>query len=171
RSVELISRNEKKLNDRFPEIARAAADFDADECVVDGEVVAMDKEGRSSFQLLQRMELDGKDAPLAFYVFDLLQLNGRSFLESPLMVRKQALAHLVPSSGDIIRFSGELGTDAKILLPEIQRHGLEGLIGRQRNAAQEAGRRSGAWIKLKCVTEQEFVIGGFTPPAGARKHF
>ncbi|HET7227926.1 MAG TPA: non-homologous end-joining DNA ligase [Chthoniobacterales bacterium] len=170
RTVQLISRNEKKLNDRFPEIAQAAADFDAHECVVDGEVVAMDKEGRSSFQLLQRAELDDRDAPLAFYVFDLLQWDGRSLIALPLMVRKELLTRLVPT-GDVIRFSGALGSDAKTLLPEIKRRGLEGLIGKQRNSVYEPGRRSGIWIKLKCVTEQEFVIGGFTPPAGARKHF
>jgi bifunctional non-homologous end joining protein LigD len=170
RTVQLISRNEKKLNDRFPEIAQAAADFDAHECVVDGEVVAMDKEGRSSFQLLQRAELDDRDAPLAFYVFDLLQWDGRSLITLPLMVRKELLTRLVPT-GDVIRFSGALGSDAKTLLPEIKRRGLEGLIGKQRNSVYEPGRRSGIWIKLKCVTEQEFVIGGFTPPAGARKHF
>jgi len=171
RTIQLISRNEKKLNDRFPEIAQAAADFDADECVVDGEVVAMDEEGRSSFQLLQRTELDGKDALLAFYVFDLLQLNGHSLINVPLTLRKDALMRLIPPSGDVIRFSGALGTDAKTLLPEIQRRSLEGLIGKQRDSVYESGRRSGTWIKLKCVTEQEFVIGGFTPPAGARKHF
>src|SRR5438552_2537611 len=171
RAVQLVSRNEKKLNDRFPEIARAAADFEADECVVDGEVVAMDEEGRSSFQLLQRAELDGKDAPLAFYVFDLLQLHGRSLMDLPLTLRKEALARLVPPSGDIIRFSGALGTDAETLLPEIKRRGLEGLIGKQRNSVYEPGRRSGAWIKLKCVNEQEFVIGGYTPPQGSRKYF
>ena len=171
RTIQLISRNEKKLNDRFPEIVQAAADFDADECVVDGEVVAMDEEGRSSFQLLHRTELDGKDALLAFYVFDLLQLNGHSLINVPLTLRKDALMRLIPPSGDVIRFSGALGTDAKTLLPEIQRRSLEGLIGKQRDSVYESGRRSGTWIKLKCVTEQEFVIGGFTPPAGARKHF
>ena len=171
RTIQLISRNEKKLNDRFPEIAQAAADFDADQCVVDGEVVAMDEEGRSSFQLLQRTELDGKDAPLAFYVFDLLQLNGHSLISLPLTLRKEALMRIIPPSDDVIRFSGTLGTDAKSLLPEIKRRSLEGLIGKQRDSVYEPGRRSGIWIKLKCVTEQEFVIGGFTPPAGARKHF
>ena len=171
RTIQLISRNEKKLNDRFPEIAQAAADFDADECVVDGEVVAMDDKGRSSFQLLQRAELDDKDAPLAFYVFDLLQLNGHSLINVPLTLRKDALMRMIPPSGDVIRFSATLGTDAKTLLPEIERRGLEGLIGKQRDSVYEPGRRSGIWIKLKCVTEQEFVIGGFTPPAGARKHF
>jgi bifunctional non-homologous end joining protein LigD len=171
RAVQLISRNEKKLNDRFPEVVRAAMDFEADECVVDGEVVAMDEEGRSSFQLLQRSELDGKDAPLAFYVFDLLQLNGCSLIGLPLTLRKELLTRLVPPSGDILRFSGALGTEAETLLPEIKRRGLEGLIGKQRDSVYEPGRRSGAWIKLKCVNEQEFVIGGYTPPAGARKHF
>ena len=171
RTIQLISRNENKLNDRFPEIAQAAADFDVDECVVDGEIVAMDDEGRSSFQLLQRAELDGKDAPLAFYVFDLLQLNGHSLINVPLTLRKDVLMSIIPSSGGVIRFSGTLGTDAKTLLAEIQRRSLEGLIGKQRNSVYEPGRRSGIWIKLKCVTEQEFVIGGFTPPAGARKHF
>jgi bifunctional non-homologous end joining protein LigD len=171
RTIQLISRNEKKLNDRFPEIAQAAADFDVDECVVDGEIVAMDDEGRSSFQLLQRAELDGKDAPLAFYVFDLLQLNGHSLINVPLTLRKDVLMSIIPSSGGVIRFSGTLGTDAKTLLAEIQRRSLEGLIGKQRDSVYEPGRRSGIWIKLKCVTEQEFVIGGFTPPAGARKHF
>jgi bifunctional non-homologous end joining protein LigD len=170
RTVQLISRNEKKLNDRFPEIAQAAAEFEAHECVVDGEVVAMDKEGRSSFQLLQRAELDDGDARLAFYVFDLLQWDGRSLIALPLMMRKELLTRLIPTS-DVIRFSGALGSDAKTLLPEIKRRGLEGLIGKQRNSVYEPGRRSGTWIKLKCVTEQEFVIGGFTPPAGARKHF
>src|SRR5204863_8337050 len=133
RAVQLVSRNEKKLNDRFPEIARAAADFEADECVVDGEVVAMDEEGRSSFQLLQRAELEGKDAPLTFYVFDLLQLNGRSTMSVPLVQRKGLLAPLVPSSGDVIRFSGELGGNARQLLAEIKRHGLEGIVGKQRD--------------------------------------
>src|SRR5436190_1398518 len=170
-SRQLISRNEKNLNNRFPDIARAAGDFDADECVVDGEVVAMDEEGRSSFQLLQRTELDGKGAPLAFYIFDLLQLNGRSLIGLPLTLRKEGLRRLLPPSGDIIRFSGALGTEAETLLPEIKRHGLEGLLGKQRDSVYEPGRRSGAWIKLKCVNEQEFVIGGYTPPAGARKHF
>src|SRR5205085_9694365 len=171
RAVQLVSRNEKKLNDRFPEIARAAADFEADECVIDGEVVAMDEEGRSSFQLLQRTELDGKDAPLAFYVFDLLQLNGRSLIGLPLALRKKMLTQIVPSSADIIRLSGEIGTEARTLLPEIKRHGLEGLVGKLRDSVYEPGRRSGAWIKLKSVNEQEFVVGGFTPPQGARQHF
>jgi len=171
RGVRLISRNEKELNGRFPEIAGACDGFNAEECVIDGEIVALDDKGRSSFQLLQRAELEGKDAPLVFYVFDLLQLNGRNTMSLPLVQRKELLARLLPSSGDAIRFSGELGGNPRQLLAEIKRHGLEGIIGKQRDSIYEPGRRSGSWIKLKCVNEQEFVIGGYTPPAGARKYF
>src|SRR6267143_2713459 len=171
RGVQLISRNEKGLNARFPEIARACNGISADECVIDGEVVALDDEGRSSFQLLQRAELEGKDASLAFYVFDLLQLNGRNTMSLPLSHRKDLLARLLPSSGDAIRFSGELGGSPRQLLAEIKRRGLEGLIGKQRGSVYEPGRRSGSWIKLKCVNQQEFVIGGYTPPGGSRRYF
>lgn len=169
--VKLISRNEKELKGRFPEIADACANVDAEECVIDGEVVALDEQGRSSFQLLQRAELDAKQAPLAFYVFDLLQLNGRDTMSLPLFRRKELLARLIPSSDTFIRFSGELSGDPKNLLPEIRRHGLEGLIGKQRDSFYEPGKRSGNWIKIKCVNQQEFVVGGFTPPGGSRKHF
>jgi bifunctional non-homologous end joining protein LigD len=168
--LRLISRNEKELNERFPKIVDACTEIEADEFVIDGEVVALDSEGRSSFQLLQRGELDAQDAPLAFYVFDLPQLNGHSLLSLELRQRKDLLAGILPTS-DIIRFSGDLGNDGKNLLAEVKRRGLEGLIGKRPNSVYEPGRRSGTWIKIKCVTEQEFVIGGFTPPAGARKHF
>ena len=70
-----------------------------------------------------------------------------------------------------IRFSGPLGNDAKKLLPEIAKLGLEGLIGKRAGSGYEAGRRSGAWVKIKCQQVQEFVIGGYTPPGGTRTHF
>jgi bifunctional non-homologous end joining protein LigD len=170
KSLRLISRNEKELNKRFPEIADACRKIAADEFIIDGEVVALDSEGRSSFQLLQRGELDAQDAPLAFYGFDLLQLNGYSLLSLELRQRKGLLAQILPTN-EVTRFSADLGNDGKSLLAEVKRRGLEGLIGKRPHSIYEPGRRSGAWIKIKCVTEQEFVIGGFTPPAGARKHF
>jgi bifunctional non-homologous end joining protein LigD len=167
----LISRNGNKLDARFPEIAEAVKNLPVRDCVIDGEVVALDEEGRSSFQLLQALEMEGRKAPLRFYVFDLLELDGKSLLGLPLEQRKQVLAKLCEIVGDPIRYSGEISGDVKSLLAEVQRRGLEGLIGKQRNSVYEPGRRSGTWIKLKCVTEQEFVIGGYTPPAGSRKHF
>jgi len=171
RKTSLISRNGNKLDGRFPEIAEAIKHLPVSDCVIDGEVVALDKEGRSSFQLLQALEMEGRKAPLRFYVFDLLELDGKSLLGLPLEQRKQVLAKLCESVGDPIRYSGEITGDVKSLLTEVQRRGLEGLIGKQRNSIYEPGRRSGTWIKLKCVNEQEFVIGGYTPPAGSRKHF
>ncbi len=169
--VSLISRNGNKLDQRFPEIAEAVKNLPVDECVLDGEAVALDDEGRSSFQLLQALEMEGRKAPLRFYVFDLLQLNGKSLLNLPVEERKQVLAKICENVGDPIRYSGEITGDVKSLLAEVKRRGLEGLIGKQRGSKYEPGRRSGAWIKLKSLNQQEFVIGGYTPPGGARKYF
>jgi bifunctional non-homologous end joining protein LigD len=169
--VSLISRNQNELRSRFPEIADAMKQFPAEECVIDGEVVALDEEGRSSFQLLQGIELDGRKSPIRFYVFDILQLNGRDLKGLPLVARKQLLAELCRDVPEPIRYSGEVQGDVRSLLKEVQRRGLEGIIGKQRQSVYESGRRSGVWIKLKVLNEQEFVIGGYTPPGGARKHF
>lgn len=170
--VSLLSRNQNDLSARFPEIVEAIQNLPTDEGVVDGEVVALDDEGRSSFQLLQALEMEGRKSPVYFYAFDLLQLDGKSLVSLPLEARKNVLEKLCANAGDPrIRYSGAIGGDASQLLKEVQRRGLEGIIGKLRNSVYEPGRRSGAWIKLKCVTEQEFVIGGFTPPQGARKHF
>ena len=169
--VSLLSRNQNDLNARFPEIVEAVKNLPARECVIDGEVVALDEEGRSSFQLLQAREMEGRKSPIYFYAFDLLQLNGKSLIGLPLEARKNVLEKLCAGAGDPVRYSGAVGSDAKRLLEEVKRRGLEGIIGKQRTSVYEPARRSGAWIKLKCVNEQEFVIGGYTPPQGARKYF
>ncbi len=169
--VSLLSRNQNDLSGRFPEIVEAIENLPPRECVIDGEGVAVDDKGRSSFQLLQAHEMEGRKSPIYFYAFDLLQLDGKSLIGVPLEERKNVLEKLCAEAGDPIRYSGAIGSDAKRLLEEVQRLGLEGLIGKQRHSVYEPGRRSGAWVKLKCVNEQEFVIGGYTPPQGARKHF
>ena len=169
--VSLLSRNKNDLSARFPEIVEAIQNLSARECVTDGEVVALDEKGRSSFQLLQAREMEGRNSPVYFYAFDLLQLDGKSLVSLPLEARKNVLEKLCADVGDPIRYSGAIGGDAKRLLEEVKRRGLEGIIGKQRNSVYEPGRRSGVWIKLKCVEQQEFIIGGYTPPQGARKHF
>jgi bifunctional non-homologous end joining protein LigD len=173
KKVSLFSRNQNDLSARFPDIVEAIKNLPASECVIDGEVVALDDKGRSSFQLLQAHEMEGRKSPIYFYAFDLLQLDGRSLIGLPLEARKNVLERLCAGASDPIRYSGAIGGDgdAKRLLEEVKRRGLEGIIGKQRNSVYEPGRRSGAWIKLKCVNEQEFVIGGYTPPQGARKYF
>ena len=170
KKVSLLSRNENELAGRLPEIVEAIKNLPAHECVIDGEVVALDKEGRSSFQLLQALEVEVRKSPVRLYVFDLLQLDGKGLIKLPLSQRKDLLEKLCENIGDPIRFSGEIGSDATKLLAEVKRRGLEGLIGKQRDSGYEPGRRSGAWVKLKCVNRQEFVIGGYTPPQGSRKY-
>jgi bifunctional non-homologous end joining protein LigD len=170
--VSLLSRNQNDLSARFPEIVDAIKNLPADECVLDGEVVAVDEEGRSSFQLLQAREMEGRKSPIYFYAFDVLQLEGKSLLSVPLQARKNVLEKMCASARDPqIRYSGTIDGDPEQLLSEVRRRGLEGIIGKLRNSVYEPGRRSGVWIKLKCVNEQEFVIGGYTPPQGARKYF
>lgn len=169
--VQLFSRNENDLSKRFPEAAGPLLDLPCEECVIDGEVVALDEEGRSSFQLLQMHEMEPKKSPLYYYLFDLLQLDGKDLTKLPVTRRKELLAALVSNMQDPIRYSGSVGNDPRTLLEEVSKHGLEGIIGKQANSTYESGRRSGAWIKLKVANEQEFVIGGYTPPGGSRKHF
>ena len=171
KKISLLSRNQNELGARFPEIVEAIKNLPAGECLIDGEVVALDEKGRSSFQLLQAREMEGRKSPVYFYAFDLLQLDGTDLVELPLDARKNVLEKLCGDAGDPIRYSGAIGGDATRLLEEVKRRGLEGIIGKKRNSVYEPGRRSGAWIKLKCVNEQEFVIGGYTPTQGARKHF
>jgi bifunctional non-homologous end joining protein LigD len=171
KKVSLISRNENELAGRFPEVAADIVALPVDNCVIDGEVVALNEKGGSSFQLLQAHEMEGRRAPIYYYVFDLLQAAGKSLVGLPVERRKELLSSLCQDADGLIRLSGELGAEPMALLREIKRLGLEGVIGKQRGSVYESGRRSGAWIKLKCVNEQEFAIGGFTPPQGARKHF
>jgi bifunctional non-homologous end joining protein LigD len=169
--VQLLSRNEKDFSEKFPEIFDAVKSLKIDDAILDGEIVALDKKGISSFQLLQAFELGQERPPIYFYVFDLLRLNGKDLRNEPVAERKTALEKILKNAPDKIRFSASLGDDAEKLLKQAQKLGLEGLIGKRKNSTYESGRRSGAWIKLKLLREQEFVIGGFSDPEGSRQHF
>ncbi len=170
--VRLLSRNEKDFGAKFPEVMEATLSLKAQDAIVDGEIVALDEKGRSSFQLLQARELGQERPPLFFYAFDLLQLDGKSLVDLPLLERREKLERLLHDSApEIIRYSDTLGTDAKRLLVQAKKLGLEGLIGKRTDSHYEIGKRSGAWIKLKLQQEQEFVIGGYTDPEGTRPYF
>jgi bifunctional non-homologous end joining protein LigD len=133
--------------------------------------VALDSQGRTSFQLLQARENGTETPPLLYYAFDLLHHNGHDLRDDPLEKRRDLLEKCLDSPAGLVRFSGTLGTDAGRLMKEATRLGLEGLIGKRPGSPYEAGKRSGAWVKLKLHHAQELVIGGATPPAGTRKHF
>jgi len=109
--------------------------------------------------------------PIVFYAFDLLRLNGKDFQNLPIEERKAKLEELLKKPPGVIRYSVSFTKDIKELLIRAQGLGLEGLIGKRAGSRYEAGKRTGAWIKIKLHLEQEFVIGGYTEPEGARKHF
>jgi bifunctional non-homologous end joining protein LigD len=167
----LLSRNNKDLAGRFPEIAAAVDRLELDDAIIDGEIVALDDQGRSSFQLLQGNDSGVQRPPVLFFAFDLLRLNGEDLRALPLTERRARLEPLLAGAVGPVRFSATLGTDAERLLTQARKLGLEGLIGKRPQSRYEAGQRSGAWIKLKLHHEQEFVIGGYTPPGGSRQHF
>ena len=169
-SVHLLSRTNHDLGGKFPDIAEALQSLRAEEAVVDGEIVALDSAGRSSFQMLQAYELGQERPALCYYVFDLLALRGKSLRALPLEERRAKLQSILPAASDVVRFSPSLGNDADSLLDKVRSLGMEGLIGKRASSIYEAGRRTGAWIKLKVVMEQEFVVGGYTEPTGSREH-
>jgi bifunctional non-homologous end joining protein LigD len=170
--VRLFSRRPRELTQDYPDIVEALRKLRAQQLVVDGEIVALDKEGRSSFQLLQNFKRAGaKGPPVLYYLFDLLHWNGRDLKPLPLEQRKETLQTLLRSARDPLRFSTTLNGSFARVWKEVKRLGLEGVIAKRRDSVYEVGRRSGSWLKLKAHNEQEFVIGGHTPPQGSRKHF
>jgi bifunctional non-homologous end joining protein LigD len=169
--VQLLSRNEKDFTAKFPALAAACAQLALDDFLIDGEIVALDSRGRSSFQLLQSFELGQTQPPLFFYAFDLLRREGRDLTQEPLAERKSQLETVLTNAPAAIRYSSSLGGNGKLLLAKAGRLGLEGVIGKRADSPYEPGRRSGAWVKIKLHQEQEMVIGGYTDPTGGRHHF
>ena len=121
KKIELISRNRNDLTQRFAELIDSLEALPAKEFVIDGEVVAVDDEGRSSFQLLQAREMENRKSPIYFYVFDLLQLNGKGLTSLPLHARKALLEKLCADATDPLRFSGGLGGDPAVARSETTR--------------------------------------------------
>jgi len=160
--VTLLSRNEKSLSARFPQVV-VALEALAEDCVMDGEIVAFDEESRPSFQLLQNSQ--SNEAPILFQVFDLLHRDGRSLLTIPLEKRREELAALLGEPSDPLRISPLLDVPASEIVEAVRKLGLEGIIGKRRGSLYEPGERSGAWIKLRTNREQEFVVGGYVPGA------
>src|SRR5262252_8789138 len=168
KDVLLISRNKKAFD--YPELLDALRKLPAERVILDGEIAALDEKGRSSFQLLQLFKKSG-DVPLVYYVFDLLSLEGKDLRNQTLATRRKALANLLKDAPDIIRVSDELRGSKEDLIRVAQEFGLEGLVAKRKASVYESGRRSGAWVKFKITKSQEFVIGGYTLPDGARSHF
>ncbi len=170
-AVELWSRNRKPLTAGYPEVVAALQGLRCASAVIDGEIVALDEQGRSRFQLLQGRSLPGVRPTIAYYVFDLLHLDGRSFLDTPIEERQTALAQLIGKDSRVARRSPVFAVEPAALLAAAREQGLEGIIAKKARSLYEADRRSGTWLKCKVHGEQEFVIGGFTPPRNTRPYF
>ena len=172
RDVKLISRAAKDLTPKYPQLAAALEKLPVQQAVFDGEVVAVDAKGRSSFQLLQCYNIPGaKKPPLFYYAFDLINLEGRDLTAVPLARRKALAQTLLADVSPAIRFSASIKAESERVMREMKARGLEGLIAKRSGSKYQPGRRSGAWVKFKWTNEQEFVIGGYSPPRGARTHF
>jgi bifunctional non-homologous end joining protein LigD len=169
--AELWSRNHKPLSADFPEVIQALRKLKCRDAVLDGEIVALDRAGRSRFQLLQARDLPGERPTLVYYVFDLLHRDGRSLVDEPLEARRKHLVSLAGKAAKPVQLSPVFLVEPAELLAAARQQGLEGIIAKRPGSRYEAARRSGAWLKCKVVAEQEFVIGGFTPPKNSRPYF
>jgi bifunctional non-homologous end joining protein LigD len=165
----LITRGNQDWTARMPTLAAAAARLPLRSAILDGEVVALQANGVSSFQALQNAFQANRASELIYYAFDLLFLDGRDLRTLPLEERKSRLAELLDhnSSRGVIRYTEHIEGDGEKFFEEACRMGLEGSISKRRDRPYVGG-RTYDWVKTKCVRREEFVIGGFTEPGGAR---
>jgi bifunctional non-homologous end joining protein LigD len=173
--VRLQSRTGKDLTGTYPEVRTAVAAQAGRRMLLDGEVVAYDGEQTSFGRLQQRLGVAQPSTqlmdsyPVVYCVFDLLELDGEDLTAGPLLQRRARLRDAVRSS-DALQLIDSARGDSERRFAQACASGWEGLIAKRADAPYTRG-RSRDWLKLKCAWEQEFVIGGFTDPAGSRTDF
>jgi bifunctional non-homologous end joining protein LigD len=166
--VKLWSRTLQDLTSGFPHVVAAVEALGDGDLMIDGELVALDEQGVSRFQLFQRRAIAGA-SPTRYAVFDLLEQDGRSLMSRPLSDRRAALEQLVGPTAPLF-VSRRLVRDGKAAYREATRLGWEGIIAKDERSPYQPGVRSPLWRKVKVRKESEFVIGGFTAPKGGRQH-
>ncbi|HEU5326393.1 MAG TPA: DNA ligase D [Candidatus Limnocylindria bacterium] len=173
----LWTRNRQDAAAYFPDLAGPAAWIDAREAIVDGEVVALDEEGRPRFSLLQDRtgvrtgrapgtRRKGTPAPIVFEAFDLLHLDGRSLLHLPLEDRKRLLRSRLREH-PLVRYAGHVEADGRAFFAAARQQELEGIVAKLRRSPYEPGARSRSWLKLKARREQEAVVVGWLQGQGS----
>jgi DNA ligase D-like protein (predicted ligase) len=173
--VRLESRSGKDLTGTYPEVRSAVAAQRSQSLLLDGEVVAYDGDQTSFTRLQQRLGVTSPSPeqvatyPVVYCVFDLLEIDGDDLTERPLVERRTRLTTTIRSSS-ALQCSEAWRDDSARRFAAACRSGWEGLIAKRADAPYVAG-RSKDWLKLKCVWEQEFVIGGYTDPGGSRTDF
>ncbi|MDB5797884.1 MAG: ATP-dependent ligase protein [Paucimonas sp.] len=168
----LLTRSSLDWTAKWPAIARAIEGLPVKNAWFDGEVVALDTDGSISFQQLQNWARRGEKARLACYLFDLLYLDGYDLRRAPLLERKRLLKELMEGQdpqGPLL-YSEHIVGHAEDVLRHACEHSMEGIVVKRADAPYH-GRRSGSWLKVKCEQRQEFVIAGYTDPAGSRAGF
>ena len=176
--VRLVSRNQNDLTHRYPELKDLPQFVKAKNAILDGEVVALDEQGRASFSLMQqrtgfrpggRRAATNADVPVLYYAFDLLYLDGYDWRRVPLEERKKKLASLLVA-GDALRYSDHYEREGKALFEVAREKALEGVLAKKRDSVYQE-HRSSEWLKIKIRHRLDCVIGGYTQPEGSRAHF
>jgi bifunctional non-homologous end joining protein LigD len=175
KGVRLLSRNDKSLNNSYPELAEALEREPCTEFIVDGEIVAFSGHITSFSRLQARMHVTDPDrarrvgVAVYFYLFDILHLEGYDTRRLDQRTRKRLLRGALDFHGRV-RYLSHRNRDGELLFKDACRRGLEGLIAKRADGRYSSA-RSTDWLKLKCSHEQELVIGGFTAPHGKRTDF
>jgi bifunctional non-homologous end joining protein LigD len=159
--VTLVTRNNNDWTRKFQSIADQMAELPIDNAILDGEITSAELSGATSFEALQHALSDNDQSRLHYYLFDALYLDGEDLRRQPLLDRKEALRAVIPVKHPHIHFSNHFTDPGKDVLAHACRMGLEGIISKKADATYRSG-RTDAWLKEKCINEQEFVIGGFT---------
>lgn len=167
RSLHLYTRNGHDWKKKFPSLAAELKALEADDAIIDGELISLDSKGRSNFQDLQNSLKGNDDGDLVYYAFDLLFLNGKDLRDLPLHERKTLLKTILKGQDGRLRYSDDVKTSGKEFFEVSCDHDLEGIISKDASAPYRSGRNS-SWVKVKCQSRQEFVIGGWTDPKGGR---
>jgi bifunctional non-homologous end joining protein LigD len=176
--VRLVSRNQNDLTAQFPELGSLPQFVKAQRAILDGEIVALDEEGRPSFSLMQqrtgfqpgKRRLPRREGvQVVYYAFDLLYLDGVDLRRVALEQRKQLLQDRIANS-EVIHFSDHYAEKGLELFEAAKQRELEGIVAKKRSGSYEE-KRSRYWLKIKITQRQECVIGGYTPPEGSREYF
>ncbi len=155
---------------RFPAIARALRELHLENAILDGEIVALRKDGSTDFQALQNSLQEAGGVPLVYFVFDLLYYRGHDLRQVALIDRKSLLSRILEARPPSrwVRYSGHIAGQGNEVYSRACGHGLEGIVAK-RAGSPYLGRRTSDWVKIKCLKRQEFVIGGWTEPGGRRQ--
>jgi bifunctional non-homologous end joining protein LigD len=173
----IVSRTGGERTRLYPELALAVASLPLREFALDGEIVALDETGRSSFELLQRRftqtdpaaaERARAEVPVVLYAFDLLSALGRDLRGLPLVRRKEVLARFAPRRG-FVRFADHVEGDGEALFEAVRERGLEGVVAKRADSRYEAGRRSKSWLKIKAPRTGNLAIVGLSAGRGSRE--